>query len=685
MKPDDGGLEWGRDPALSIFAAAEEAGAAPALVAGGEILSFASLAARVRERLASGNAEPDAALVLVGDSDGEVAIAILAAIAAGLPLFLIHPRWPPRERDRYLADLGLPPLPPGQREARVRWPAGAPPAGAGGERILAVLPTSGSSGRPKGVALSRRAFRAALAASAAILGWQENDRWLLSLPLAHVGGLSILLRCLAARRTTVLADPAARFAPALVAAQLERDRITLLSLVPTALRRLLALEDFQLPARLRAILVGGAAASPALLATAAARGWPCLLTYGATEAGSQIATQEKPGLRGCGRPVPGVEVKLDPEGLIAVRGANLLSFYLPSGQSGKDEDGFFKTGDLGRWNAEGQLEVLGRADDVIVSGGENVHPLQVEAALEEDPAIAAAAVFPLPDEEWGQAVAAALVPASGRKLPEIAALRERLRASLPPYALPRRLFEVETLPQNAVGKIDRRALAALLSLSRHAGRRRLGYHRQRLEAGADALQGIHLYSHATDGKLAPAIQSGLHRFARPWYRLRALRVFRDKTSLAVSPALWPAIARALGESEYFLLFASPRAARSPWVEREVAYWLEARSPATLLIVLTEGELLWDPAAGDFDWRRTDALPARFAGVLQDEPFFLDLRWAQKEEQLSCASRVSATPSRSWPRRCTAGRSTSWSATTCASTAAPNAWPGARSPRSRCSP
>jgi hypothetical protein len=142
------------------------------------------------------------------------------------------------------------------------------------------------------------------------------------------------------------------------------------------------------------------------------------------------------------------------------------------------------------------------------------------------------------------------------------------------------------------------------------------------------------YSHAADGKLAPAIQSALHRFARPWYKPRALRVFRDKTSLAVSPALWPAIVKALGQAEYFILFASPGAARSVWVEREVDYWLANRSRETLLIVLTEGELFWDPAAGDFDWQRSDALPKRLAGALADEPFHLDLRWAQKSEQLS---------------------------------------------------
>ena len=104
--------------------------------------------------------------------------------------------------------------------------------------------------------------------------------------------------------------------------------------------------------------------------------------------------------------------------------------------------------------------VLGRADDVIISGGENIHPLEVEAALEEHPAIAAAAVFPLPDEEWGQIVAAAVVPLAGQPLPELAELREKLRSSLPAYALPRRLVVTDALPQNAAGKLDRRALAA---------------------------------------------------------------------------------------------------------------------------------------------------------------------------------------------------------------------------------
>jgi WD40 repeat protein/tetratricopeptide (TPR) repeat protein len=142
------------------------------------------------------------------------------------------------------------------------------------------------------------------------------------------------------------------------------------------------------------------------------------------------------------------------------------------------------------------------------------------------------------------------------------------------------------------------------------------------------------YSHAADGKLAPALQSGLHRLARPWYRLRALRVFRDKSSLSASPALWPSIETALSESEYFLLLASPEAARSPWVTREVEWWLQNRSVSHLLIVLTDGDLAWDGAAGDFDWSRSSAVPASLRGQLRDEPLYVDLRWAKKESDFA---------------------------------------------------
>src|SRR5829696_491969 len=142
------------------------------------------------------------------------------------------------------------------------------------------------------------------------------------------------------------------------------------------------------------------------------------------------------------------------------------------------------------------------------------------------------------------------------------------------------------------------------------------------------------YSHAADGKLAPALQSALQRFAKPWYRRRALRIFRDQTSLAATPELWPTIQAALDDARYFLLLASPEATASKWVRREVAHWLATKPPGRLLIVLTGGELLWDEARNDFDRSGTTALPDELAGVFPAEPLWVDLRWARGEEQLS---------------------------------------------------
>jgi WD40 repeat protein len=142
------------------------------------------------------------------------------------------------------------------------------------------------------------------------------------------------------------------------------------------------------------------------------------------------------------------------------------------------------------------------------------------------------------------------------------------------------------------------------------------------------------YSHTADATLAAALQSGLQGFARPWYKLRAIRVFRDKTSLAVNAGLWPSIQKALEQSEFFIVLASPRAAASPWVRRELEYWLSSRRPETLLVVLTEGTLTWDTAAGGFDWTRTSALPSEIGRAFKDEPLFLDLRWARPEQHLS---------------------------------------------------
>jgi WD40 repeat protein len=142
------------------------------------------------------------------------------------------------------------------------------------------------------------------------------------------------------------------------------------------------------------------------------------------------------------------------------------------------------------------------------------------------------------------------------------------------------------------------------------------------------------YSHGADRGLAAALEHGLKRFAKPWYQRQALRIFRDQTDLSAAPQLWTLIKQALDDSEFLILLASPGAAKSPWVDRELAYWLESKGPQSLLIVLTDGTLTWDAGRGAFDPLTTDALPARLLDAFAEEPLYVDLRWAQDASSLS---------------------------------------------------
>jgi WD40 repeat protein len=153
-------------------------------------------------------------------------------------------------------------------------------------------------------------------------------------------------------------------------------------------------------------------------------------------------------------------------------------------------------------------------------------------------------------------------------------------------------------------------------------------------AGIELLDAFISYSHAVDGKLAPALQQAMSRFARPWNRLRALRVFHDQASPAADPGLWSSIERALGQSRSLILLASPRAAQSAWVQREAQFWRDKKPRETLFIALTDGEIAWDEAASDFDWNVTTALPSALRGFFREEPRHIDLRWARTSEHLS---------------------------------------------------
>lgn len=425
---------------LSLQAAAREEPDAIALIFEDQAWTFADLARRVA--LVELGSAP---LRIVGANDLATLLNIYAALEQARPLYLLHPRWPERERRLYLDHL-----------ATGDWVAGRSAAPDDPESILAVLPTSGSSGAPKAVALARRAFTFAAAAHAERLGWHKGDAWLLSLPLAHVGGLSILIRCLIARRTLVVPPPGRSFDPVELTARIERHHITLLSLVPTMLASWL--ERARRPEALRAVLLGGAAASPVLMARALAAGWPLLPTYGLTEACAQVATCT-PGSteEGCGRPLAGLEIRIAPDGRIEVRGQTLMSGYLPAPTAGNglEPDGSFRTGDLGAVDTRGCLQVFGRQDDVIVTGGENVQPLEVEAALLEHESVAAAAVFGVADPLWGQRVVACVVAAGEL---DVARLESFLRERLAAFKVPRQWHLLQALPMTAGLKLDRRAL-----------------------------------------------------------------------------------------------------------------------------------------------------------------------------------------------------------------------------------
>ena len=133
------------------------------------------------------------------------------------------------------------------------------------------------------------------------------------------------------------------------------------------------------------------------------------------------------------------------------------------------------------------------------------------------------------------------------------------------------------------------------------------------------------YSHAKDKPIAAALQSVIQKLGKPWYRRRALRIFRDDTSLSATPSLWPSIEQALGNSRYLILLASLEAAASPWVNREISYWLDHKSADTLLIALTDGELAWNEAVGDFVWCEGMPLPPALTGRFASEPKWVDLR------------------------------------------------------------
>lgn len=449
-----------------------------------------------RSRLASIGALEDSVRCVAFDAHPthESVVRLLALFAAGVCAAPLHPRMSAADRARRLACLApvadldsdevrIPAKGEGSEDRvgeEVRWrrrPGAAarqesatgsvaPPADASPQ---AILFTSGSSGAPRAVELSRGAFRAAAAASADHLGWEPDDRWLCCLPLAHVGGLSIVVRCMLAGRPIVLAGG---YEPATVTRMMDEEKVTLASFVPTMLHQLFAGEPaWRPPPSLRALLLGGAAAAARLWEEIDRRDVPALATYGMTETCAQVATGTPEDPRRL-LPLRGVSLRIV-EGRIEIGGPTLCTAVgeMPrvvgigdDAEEGEEPgltapwtpDGYLRTADLGRLE-DGALHVLGRADDVIVTGGENVMPGKVEEVLERHPAVRRALVFGVRDEEWGELVAAAIEAGCREARPTGGELRAWLEPRLAAFERPRRLAWVEALPRTATGKLDRTA------------------------------------------------------------------------------------------------------------------------------------------------------------------------------------------------------------------------------------
>ena len=339
------------------------------------------------------------------------------------------------------------------------------------ERTLALVYTSGTTGTPKGALLPHRSFFWSAVGSALHLGVLPDDRWLACLPFFHVGGLSILLRSALYGTSAIVHE---RFDPGAVNRALDDEGATLVSLVPSMLERILdARGGRRAPRRLRCVLLGGAPAPRALVERARSQGFPVVTSYGLTEAASQVATQPLESERvaiGAGlQPLLGTEVRvLDARGAavraepgeICVRSPTLMTGYLdrPEETSRALRDGWLHTGDIGLLDAAGGLRVLDRRDDLIISGGENIYPTEVESVLLEHPAVAEAGVTGLLDREYGRRPAAWLVRSPGGRA-DVEELRRFCSDRLARFKIPVSFTFVDELPRNAAGKLERHRLA----------------------------------------------------------------------------------------------------------------------------------------------------------------------------------------------------------------------------------
>ncbi len=461
--------------------AAQRRPGASALILGDGAFDYAALlsrSAQISQVLRAQRLGVGATVVVVSRSASLLAFLLHASLAAGLVLFPLDPRLPEGQRRRLLeqaradlfivededvlpdhaetavvtvADLFVQAVPMGSSWASAPAPPGRP-------RLL--LATSGSCGSPRLVRLSDRNLRASVEAVNERLKLTHRSVWLSCLPLVHIGGLSVLLRCVRAGASVVLQE--SFDAPSLVD-DLHRHQVTHISLVPAMLAQLLDTAK-EPPQSLQVALVGGAPLDSVLASKALAAGWPVWVTYGMTETASMLTTRKlrcgDDNPRQVGSPLRGFELRVvDAEGE-PTTGQGVIQVRSASVHGGGTRRGvrWFSTGDRGQLDSAGRLTLLGRADSMLLSGGENVYPELVEQLLVSCPGIDEVAVTGRADPVWGERVVAVY-----RGDIDETALAKLCRSGIKGAMRPRAFMKVDSLPRTANGKPDRAALRTLVA------------------------------------------------------------------------------------------------------------------------------------------------------------------------------------------------------------------------------
>ena len=343
------------------------------------------------------------------------------------------------------------------------------------EDTAVIIFTSGSSGEPKGVEITNSNLFESYLSITAEYSFASDDRFLASLPFYHIGGFSIITRTILSGGTLIIPTS---LKTNVIASSLEKYDPTVISLVPTMLKRLIE-EKVQPNKNLRLAFIGGGPSDNDLVLTALKLGWPFVKVYGSTETSSMVSGVEGEKLKAKpasgGRPFENVKIKTLDDlyeevetfkiGEIAVKSKSIAKGYLKNAKlwNTKIHNGYYLTGDWGYIDNDGYLFVVSRRSDLIISGGENIDPKEIEKVMLLHPSIGEAVVFPIPDKEWGQIPVAVLVIKDGKELSEYEIL-DYLKKHLSSYKLPKKIFFTEKFPKTDLGKIDLPSLKKSVNL-----------------------------------------------------------------------------------------------------------------------------------------------------------------------------------------------------------------------------